>query len=160
VPPSEKRREEEQHREPIPPPVCCPRCRQEVLFVTQSVPGGAVAQIPWCERCGPVSLEEPPAPDPNRCVECAAELVWDVTGEDMQAICERCGPVELPKPKVDPREERPFQHEVDFGGLSAAPQRARGLTERDVVAAIRTSRPLSGPKVDIMLPRPGATRPG
>jgi hypothetical protein len=162
LPPSE-RRMQEWHQEPIPPPVCCPSCGVEVTWIMQPVPGAADIQAPWCERCGSVSLEEPDPPDPNLCPSCQSTVTWEI-GDARGGFVPTCpvhGTVEMPKPKVDPREERAFQHRVHFGGLPPAPQRPRGLTQRDVIGPVRMSRRQPpGPKLVFIDPHAGPTRPG
>jgi hypothetical protein len=160
VPPNERRQIGEQHPEPIPPPVCCPRCGVEVTWIMQAVPGATDIQAPWCEGCGPVNLEEPPAPDPNLCPSCQSTITWEV-GDGRGGfvpVCPVHGSVEVHEPKADPREERPFVHPVSFN-LPPAPPRRGGLTERDVIGAVRWSRPAPGPKILFVDPHSGPTRP-
>jgi hypothetical protein len=160
VPPSEKRRIEEHRLDPLPAPEVCKKCGQEVVWMIENLPGGGMRQVPHCERHGPVDLSPPPPADPNRCVECRQELVWELLDPHLsfQPVCPSCGPVHVHEPEVDPRAERPFAHQVSFN-LSPAPPRARGLTERDVVGAIRLSRPQRGPRTVFLQPHEGPTRP-
>jgi hypothetical protein len=162
TPPSERRQIEERPVAPIPPPVCCPRCGQEVLWIVQDVPGGGIEQRPVCEIHGLVDLSEPEPPDPNRCPSCRREVTWELLegGTGFVPVCPVHGPVEVHVPEVNPREERPFKHEVDFGGPPPASERPRGLREGDLIGAVRRSRPQPRPKADIMLPHVGPTRPG
>jgi hypothetical protein len=161
TPPSEKRRIEERQHDPVPPPVCCQKCGQEVVWMMQPVPGAADIQIPVCEKHGEVDLSPPERADPNVCPECGADVVWDLVegAKSFVPVCGRCGPVEVPQPKVDPRQEQPFQHQVNFNLPPPAPGRSRGLREGDIVAVVRASRPQRGPRLDIMLPHMGPTRP-
>jgi hypothetical protein len=152
TPPSERRLEErrqiqERQAAPVPPPVCCSRCSQEVVFVIEDLPGGGMRQVAHCEVHGVVSLEEPEPADPNVCSSCGEhELVWAL--EDPQAgfqpMCPACGPV-APAKAAPPKsrlttEETPWRHEVTFHVAAVETGRARGLTERDVVGAIRAPR--------------------
>jgi len=146
-------------------PSLCARCDDELVWVAQPLPGGGVEQIPVCERHGAVDLSEPEPPDPNACPECGREVVWQMDDPlvGFVPVCPVHGAVEMPPPtpKVDSRQEQPFQHQVAFAGLGAVRTgRARGLMEGDVVGAIRQSRAQPGPKLLIVPPHEGSARPG
>jgi hypothetical protein len=171
APPGERSsRPEPQTSAPLPPPLCCPKCRQEVLWLTTTSANGQAVQTPTCERHGAVDLREPERPDPSKCAECGGHLVWQLQGaqEGFQPVCSACGPVQAPKPapgRSQPlrgRQEapqQPWRHEVDFGVGAAATGRLRGLRQGDAVAAIRARKPQAGPKIWIVDPREGPTRP-
>jgi hypothetical protein len=142
TPPSERGVQDERRPEPVPPPVVCGKCKTEVLWIMQPVPGAAERQIPWCKVHGAVDLSPPEPVDPNLCPSCQSTITWEM-GDARGGFLPTCpvhGQVKMPKPTVDPREERAFQHQVHFGGLPPAPQRPRGLTQRDVIGAVRMSR--------------------
>jgi hypothetical protein len=167
VPPSERRQVEERQHEPIPPAELCPTCtserrKSELTWVTSDLPGGGMQQIPWCERHGAIDLREPEPPDPNVCSSCGADVIWEMGDPraGFQPVCVRCGPIQVREPEVDRREERPFRHDVSSNLPPPSMGRARGLTERDVVAVRRIPKPQPGPNLVFVDRHQGPTRPG
>jgi endogenous inhibitor of DNA gyrase (YacG/DUF329 family) len=144
-------------------PSLCPTCGRELLWRTERNPGGHTEQVPWCERCGFVDLREPPPPDPNACPRCGREVIWTLQDPlpGFQPMCERCGAVEVAHgPKTDPMQEQPFRREANLAGMPPVETgRPRGLTQRDVVGAVRVSRPPAGRPIVFIDPPPMPVRP-
>jgi hypothetical protein len=162
APPGERSsRPEAQALEPVPPPIQCPRCETELFFVMQPVPGAGQQRVAMCERHSAIDLQDPAPPDPGACTGCRAPLVWQLGDyEGFQPFCPLHGPVQAPNPvrRQDIREV-PWRHEVEFGIGAVATGRTRGLQQGDAVAAIRMGRPQAGPKLLIVDPQEGPTRP-
>jgi hypothetical protein len=163
MPPAERRLQEPRREEPLPEAILCPTCKVEAVWIIQQQPGGGIVQLPICDKHGPIDLAPPPV-DPTQCPHCGLELVLDA-GASMQPICEVCGPVEVPTPPSSARgrrrqeEEQPWQHQVSFSTVTVDKMRPRGLTERDVVGAVRMARPQPGPRISFVPMPEGPTRP-
>jgi hypothetical protein len=156
MPPGSGSTRPERQVAPIPPPETCPRCKAEILWVTQ--PGNG--QVPVCERCGAIDLRPPEPADPNRCARCGQEVVWEMSG---QPVCDSCGLVEMPKPapgRKQPVAEQPWRREVVFGMPQVDTGGRRGLAQGDVVGAIRAPRLQPGLKIVFVDPHEEATRSG
>jgi hypothetical protein len=153
APPGEGSSRPEPHRsEPLPPPEVCAKCKTELLWVTKPIPGAGATQVPVCERCGDLP-GEPPALDPKVCADCGADLVWQIMDPraGFAPACERCGPMQVPTSVTErqqPGTETPWQHEVSFASIDAVGTgRSRGLTQTDVVSAVRIPHPSPGSRI-------------
>jgi hypothetical protein len=119
-------------------PVLCPRCDSEIVFVTQAVPGGGLAQLPWCERCGGTIDLHVPEPVEGSCVRCGGEVVWELRepGQGFVPVCGAHGVTQVHEKKGAPQ-----AHWASFPALTApSGARRRGLSAADVVGAIRQPR--------------------
>jgi hypothetical protein len=139
-------------------PVLCPRCEDEAVYLTRSVPGGGVRQVPWCLRCDlAVDLAVPEAQE-DTCVRCGGEVVWQIreSGQGFVAVCAQHDVVEVHQRK----RAQPQPSWASFPAMSApSAGRRRGLGPGDVVGAIRIPRPDQSSGPVFLDPYQGPTRP-
>jgi hypothetical protein len=125
----------------------CPHCgaRNAIAFDTMHPTRGARAELsmmPICLACGMVVDLSPPGPEMGTCVRCGSAVYWEVRDprDGFVPICARHGVTKVHQAAEPRRESRPVTFAPPGLNMETTGRR-RGLTQADVVGAVRLPKP-------------------